>query len=168
MHRLDLPVPSLIQPSQPINFGACGKALASHDLQTLEEFECLLVVRQVEGSLGLLEANLILLPLGLLLYNGIYGLLQVDLVGFFIVHLLRGFPHELINSLSLIHLNGFHLSKVVVSQLDLEIHLLHEGIELVLVLIPLCLRRVVFLIQTISELSLQDHLSPLDHSLVAS
>jgi hypothetical protein len=57
---------------------------------------------------------------------------------------------------------------VVVSQLDLQIHLLHEGVELVLVLIPLCLRRVVLLIQTISELSLQDHLSPLDHSLVAS
>ena len=119
MHRLDLPVPSLIKASQPINFGACSKALASHDLQTLEEFVCLLVVRQVECALGLLEANFILLPLGLLLYNGIYGLLEVDLVGFLIINLLGGFPHELVDSLSLVHLYGFHLSKVVVGKLDL-------------------------------------------------
>lgn len=168
MHRLDLPVPSFIQPSQAIDFSACGKALASHDLQTLEELVCLLIVRQVEGALGLLESNFFLLPLGLLLYNRIYGLLKVDLVGFFIIHLLRRLPHELTDSLSLVHLDSFHLGKVVVSQLDLQIHLLHEGVELVLVLIPLSLRRVVLLIQTISELPLQDHLSPLDHSLVAS
>ena len=119
MHRLDLPVPSLVQPPQPIDLGACGKALAGDHLETLEEFVCLLVVRQVEGALGLLEADLILLPLGLLLYNGIYGLLEVDLVGFLIIHLLGGFPHELVDSLSLVHLYGFHLSKVVVGKLDL-------------------------------------------------
>jgi hypothetical protein len=154
MHRLDLPVPSLVKPPQPIDLSACGKALAGDDLETLEEFVCLLVVRQVEGALGLLEADLILLPLGLLLYNGIYGLLEVDLVWFLIIHLLRGFPHELVDCLSLVHLYSFHLSKVVVGKLDLEIHLLHEGVELGLVLVPLCLRRVVLLIQTISELPL--------------
>jgi len=154
MHRLDLPVPSLVKPPQPIDLSACGKALAGDDLETLEEFVCLLVVRQVEGALGLLEADLILLPLGLLLYNGIYGLLEIYLVWFLIIHLLRGFPHELVDSLSLVHLYSFHLSKVVVGKLDLEIHLLHEGVELGLVLVPLCLRRVVLLIQTISELPL--------------
>lgn len=154
MHRLDLPVPSLVKPPQPIDLSACGKALAGDDLETLEEFVCLLVIRQVEGALGLLEADFILLPLGLLLYNGIYGLLEVDLVWFLIIHLLRGFPHELVDSLSLVHLYSFHLSKVVVGKLDLEIHLLHEGVELGLVLVPLCLRRVVLLIQTISELPL--------------
>jgi len=154
MHRLDLPVPSLVKPPQPIDLSACSKALAGDDLETLEEFVCLLVVRQVEGALGLLEADLILLPLGLLLYNGIYGLLEIYLVWFLIIHLLRGFPHELVDSLSLVHLYSFHLSKVVVGKLDLEIHLLHEGVELGLVLVPLCLRRVVLLIQTISELPL--------------
>ena len=154
MHRLDLPVPSLVKPPQPIDLCACGKALAGDDLETLEEFVCLLVVSQVEGALGLLEADFILLPLGLLLYNGIYGLLEVYLVGFLIIHLLRGFSHELVDSLSLVHLYSFHLSKVVVGKLDLEIHLLHEGVELGLVLVPLYLRRVVLLIQTISELPL--------------
>jgi hypothetical protein len=59
MHRLDLSVSSVIQSSQPINFGACSKTFAGNSLQAFEEFMGLIIICQIEATLGFLEPDII-------------------------------------------------------------------------------------------------------------